>query len=174
MLLSMSIERVTIAGGTHGNELTGVYLVSQLQLRPELVAREGFETRSVLTNPRAFAAVRRYVDQGLNRSFGASTRQSPDPDKYEQGRARELAIELSEGVEPDSHVIFDLHTTTSNMGGSIVLSHLSPFNVGLAAWLQEECEEPVPVYHWVEKGAEISGTEPVILLREGRVVRNGN
>ena len=45
-----SIRKVALTGGTHGNELTGVYLIQKFLSRPELVQREGFETVCMHTN----------------------------------------------------------------------------------------------------------------------------
>ncbi|MGB8689622.1 MAG: succinylglutamate desuccinylase/aspartoacylase family protein, partial [Microcoleus sp.] len=33
------IKRVAIVGGTHGNELTGIYLVKKFEREPNLIAR---------------------------------------------------------------------------------------------------------------------------------------
>ena len=66
------IHRVAIVGGTHGNELTGVYLIKKFQQYPHLIHRSSFETLSLLGNPKAIAARTRYIDTDLNRCFNES------------------------------------------------------------------------------------------------------
>lgn len=62
------VLRVAICGGTHGNELTGVYIVRELQ--KQKVDRLGpVSVTTVLTNPRATDACRRYMEMDLNRCF---------------------------------------------------------------------------------------------------------
>ncbi|MFM6278863.1 MAG: succinylglutamate desuccinylase/aspartoacylase family protein, partial [Dolichospermum sp.] len=45
------LNRVLIVGGTHGNELTGVYLIKKFEKFPELINRSNFETLTLLANP---------------------------------------------------------------------------------------------------------------------------
>jgi aspartoacylase len=63
------IKRVLLVGGTHGNELIGVYLIKKFERNPELVRRNSFETLTLLGNPRAIEANVRYIDKDLNRCF---------------------------------------------------------------------------------------------------------
>ena len=67
-MISDLIRRVAIVGGTHGNELTGVYLVKKFQQSPNLLKRS-FDVITFLANPKAIAANRRYIDRDLNRCF---------------------------------------------------------------------------------------------------------
>lgn len=59
------LSRVAVCGGTHGNELSGVFLVREL-LRTEEPPQS---VQMVLSNPRAVQQCRRYVDTDLNRCF---------------------------------------------------------------------------------------------------------
>lgn len=62
------LSRVAICGGTHGNEMTGVYMVRHLQ--KEKIDKIGsVSVSTVLTNPRAVEICRRYVETDLNRCF---------------------------------------------------------------------------------------------------------
>ena len=51
------IKKLAITGGTHGNELTGVYLVKKWQKSPELVERSSFTTVTQLMNQQAIKEV---------------------------------------------------------------------------------------------------------------------
>ena len=68
-MTSNSIRKIAIVGGTHGNELTGVYAIEKLARFPERLRQYCFEVVTLLANPQAVAANRRYLDRDLNRSF---------------------------------------------------------------------------------------------------------
>lgn len=66
------LSQVAVCGGTHGNELSGVYLVRELlkaEKKKEEEAAEPVSVMMVLSNPRAMQQCRRYVDTDLNRCF---------------------------------------------------------------------------------------------------------
>ena len=69
VLRRQPVRRVSIVGGTHGNELLGVQLVGMLQQRPEETRRPSFESMCVLANPEAVRQNSRYVTVDLNRCF---------------------------------------------------------------------------------------------------------
>ena len=129
-MVSDSIRRVAIVGGTHGNELTGVYVVKKFAQFPQLIHRSSFECVTLLANPQAIAVNRRYVDRDLNRSFNNEDLVNPDLAGYEATRAKEIATQLT-----DIDLIIDLHSSTSNMGLTILPSSRHPFNLRLAAYL---------------------------------------
>jgi succinylglutamate desuccinylase len=129
-MLSKLIQRVAIVGGTHGNELTGVYLVNKFDLFPDLLARDSFECVTLLANPQAIAANRRYIDRDLNRSFANEDLSNSELTGSEENRAKEIAAQLT-----DIDLIIDLHSSTSNMGLTILPSSRHPFNLRLAAYL---------------------------------------
>lgn len=62
------LSRVAICGGTHGNEMSGVYMVRQLQQQKTEEAGSVSIT-AVLSNPEAVDICRRYKDTDLNRCF---------------------------------------------------------------------------------------------------------
>ena len=66
------LSRVAVCGGTHGNELSGVYLVRELlkvQKKEEEQGDPPMSVLMVLSNPRAMLQCRRYIDTDLNRCF---------------------------------------------------------------------------------------------------------
>jgi succinylglutamate desuccinylase len=129
------IQKVAIVGGTHGNELLGVYLVKKWQKFPELLHRESLECGTLISNPSAVAINQRYVDRDLNRCFATNDLADENLTSYEDGRAKEIAMQLGPKDQPLADVILDLHTTTSNMGISLLPSSKHPFNLRLAAYL---------------------------------------
>ncbi|AFY91648.1 aspartoacylase [Chamaesiphon minutus] len=134
-LLSGSIRRVAIVGGTHGNELTGIYTIENLNRCPHPIDGYSFECMTLLANPKAIAANRRYIDRDLNRCFGNADLSNLDLTNYEDILAKEIAAKLGPKDRPRADVIIDLHTSTSNMGLTILLSSKHPFNLRLAAYL---------------------------------------
>lgn len=147
------IKRVAIVGGTHGNEFTGAYLVKKFERFPNLIKRSSFETLTLLANPKAFALGRRYVDCDLNRCFSKEKLSNPYPIASEDQQAQ--AIEKILGQKGNSNVdfIIDLHSTTANMGLTIIPVDKSPFNIRLAAYLCS-INPLVNVYSWQQTGQE--------------------
>lgn len=131
------IRRVAIVGGTHGNELTGVYLVKKFQQFPDLIKRFSLDCTTLLANPKAIAANCRYVDRDLNRCFATDDLANDQLTGYENQRAREIAAQLGPKDHPNIDLIIDLHSTTSNMGLTIFPSSKHPFNLRLAAYLSQ-------------------------------------
>ncbi|XP_017712738.1 N-acyl-aromatic-L-amino acid amidohydrolase (carboxylate-forming) isoform X2 [Rhinopithecus roxellana] len=117
------LRRVAVTGGTHGNEMSGVYLAQHWLQSPAELQRLSFSTVPVLANPAATAACRRYVDHDLNRTFTSSflnSRPTPD-DPYEVTRARELNQLLGPKASGRAFdFVLDLHNTTANMGTCLI------------------------------------------------------
>ena len=65
-----TIDRVALVGGTHGNELTGIYLLNKYRQFPKLLGQHSFEVELFTANHEAHRANRRYIDRDLNRSLG--------------------------------------------------------------------------------------------------------
>lgn len=62
------LRRVAVTGGTHGNEMGGVYLAKHWLQAPGELQRPSFSAMPVLANPAATAACRRYLGCDLNRT----------------------------------------------------------------------------------------------------------
>jgi succinylglutamate desuccinylase len=123
------VRRVAIVGGTHGNELTGIYLVRKFQQFPAGLQRSSLVVKTLIANPEAVKLNRRYVDRDLNRCFTERDLANSSSSSYEVQRAQEIAAEL------DVDFIIDLHSTTANMGLTIIPASQEPFNWQLAAYL---------------------------------------
>jgi succinylglutamate desuccinylase len=128
------IDCVLIVGGTHGNEFTGAYLIKKFQQYP-VAQRTSFETITLFANPKAFAANRRYIDKDLNRCFRRIDLQDFSLTSYEDLRAREIDRQFGVKGETPVNAIVDLHTSTSNMGLTVMVDD-HPFNLRLAAHLK--------------------------------------
>ncbi|XP_004051707.2 N-acyl-aromatic-L-amino acid amidohydrolase (carboxylate-forming) isoform X2 [Gorilla gorilla gorilla] len=117
------LRRVAVTGGTHGNEMSGVYLARHWLHAPAELQRASFSAVPVLANPAATSSCRRYVDHDLNRTFTSSflnSRPTPD-DPYEVTRARELNQLLGPKASGRAFdFVLDLHNTTANMGTCLI------------------------------------------------------
>lgn len=149
------INQVAIVGGTHGNEFTGIYLVKKFEKKPDLISRTNFETQTLLANPQAFAAVKRYIDRDLNRCFMLKDLEAPTAGSYEETRAKFINQMLRPKGNPKFDFILDLHSTTANIGMTIILVNNHPFNLRMAAYLSS-VEPDVKVYICTKPGAENS------------------
>lgn len=124
------IDKILLSAGIHGNEKTGIYLVKKFKTNPDLVCRKNFTTETLLINTKAIDLNRRYYEIDLNRCFDLdSDRQYP---KYEQHLARTIYQQVK---KQKIDFVLDFHTSTSNMGLTLLLSNDRPFNIQLAAYL---------------------------------------
>lgn len=136
--MTVQIKTVALAGGTHGNELTGVHLLHHWKKNTSEIKRSSFDTELHLANPRANKEVRRYIDQDLNRQFNIDDLNNPNLNGYEQLRAKELNQLLGPKEAPKVDFIIDMHTTTANMGTSLIFNTSDPLVVGMAFYIKQK------------------------------------
>jgi succinylglutamate desuccinylase len=126
-------SKVVIVGGTHGNEWTGITIVKHFQesLRKKFPQ---LELEFLFANPEAYALNKRFKDEDLNRAF-----QYLDQNKvsYEHARAKEI----KSLIQVKECLVIDLHTTTSNMGKTVIISEFTPVIFSLCAKIQEEFDD---------------------------------
>ncbi|XP_066108319.1 N-acyl-aromatic-L-amino acid amidohydrolase (carboxylate-forming) isoform X2 [Saccopteryx bilineata] len=153
------LRRVAVTGGTHGNEMSGIYLARYWLQAPRELQRPSFSAVPVLANPAATAACRRYLGRDLNRTFTSTfltARAHPD-DPYEVTRARELNQLLGPKASGRAFdFILDLHNTTANMGTCLIAeSAHNVFAMHLCRYLQLQSSElPCHVFLYQSPGEE--------------------
>ncbi len=147
----MTIKRVALVGGTHGNELTGIHLLQHWQANPQEIARPSLEPELLFANPQANRAMKRYLDQDLNRQFALKDLQDPQLSQYEQSRAKVINQLLGPKEQPRVDFVIDLHTTTANMGLTLVLGCDSPLVIGMAFYIKQQMPEAVLFYEPKER-----------------------
>ncbi|XP_019366724.1 PREDICTED: aspartoacylase isoform X1 [Gavialis gangeticus] len=126
VVLEAPVRRVAIFGGTHGNELSGVFLVKHWQKNGAEIQRSGLQVTPFITNPRAVKKCTRYIDCDLNRVFDPDNlgRKVMEDIPYEVRKAQEINNLFGpKGSDVAYDLIFDLHNTTSNMGGTLILEN---------------------------------------------------
>jgi len=143
------IRKVAITGGTHGNELTGVYLINKFKKNPDLVKRDSFETFFMHTNLGAMKQCTRYVDKDLNRTFTLNGLNDSTLNSYEDKLAKEINQKIGpKGSDnPNVDFVMDLHSTTSNMGLSICISTEDKLSWQVAAYVKE-CMPELHIFSW--------------------------
>jgi aspartoacylase len=125
------VKKVLIFGGTHGNEWTGIFAIKKFA---DLLISEfpNLDLQFIHANPEAYRVNRRFKDEDLNRAF--QFLHEDRSESYEHVRAKEIKSFIDE--EPC--FILDLHTTTSNMGNTVIISHDRPINFSVASALTKQ------------------------------------
>lgn len=141
--MSINIDSVAIVGGTHGNELAGIYLVNYWQSNSEIIARNSFTTELLHANHNAMALNKRYTDADLNRQFSAKSLTDYSLSNYEQSRAKVLNQQLGPKGDPKTDLVIDLHNTTSNMGPTLLIPQKGRFYDLMAIYIRSKMPEVV-------------------------------
>ncbi|GAB0198000.1 aspartoacylase [Grus japonensis] len=156
------VRRVAVFGGTHGNELSGVFLVKHWQENGAEVQRTGMEVKPFLTNPRAVKKCTRYIDCDLNRVFDPDNlgRTVVEDIPHEVRRAQEINhIFGPKGSDDAYDLIFDLHNTTSNMGGTLILENSrDDFTIQMFHYIKDQDWQP------------LNNGDPLFLTLDGEVI----
>lgn len=151
------INNIVVAGGTHGNERTGVRLVEKWMENPGCYNTlcPSAKVQLVLSNPEAMRLNRRYRDHDLNRAFSQTCLDvTAEPQEYEFRRARELnKIYGPKGPGTKTDLLLDVHNTGSNMGYCLILSTRDPFTMKASAVLTQEFANAWIYYQPEERSA---------------------
>lgn len=160
----MKINKLLVSGGVHGNEYTGIYVVNRIKKYP--LKTKTLEIIPLLANPEAFKLSKRYKDQDLNRSFLTADLQNSSLSSYESHRARE--INHLYGTKSDSPVDFlvDLHTTTSNLGKTVITDGKTLLVNKLCAYLVEQIDDLRVIKHESVTSVAINNIAPMSLTIE--------
>ncbi len=127
------INNVLLVAGTHGNELSGIYLQKLIKERLYNADRTTFDTTPVIANPEAVKNNVRYLDCDLNREFSSHPSNTAPT-------AKEIAIATTwkeRYAKNSSQLIIDLHNTTSNMGATLILLANDPFYQKMGAYVKQ-------------------------------------
>lgn len=136
-------KTLAVVGGTHGNEFTGIYLLKKWQQQPALIKRASFETEMLFANPVAHKENKRYIEHDLNRCFELQQLDDDSLTSIEQLRAKEINQLLGPKSNPRVDFIIDLHTTTSNMGPTLLITKKGKFYNQLAAYITMKMPEVI-------------------------------
>ena len=147
------VKSIVVVGGTHGNEYTGVFVSKALARR---LQRENpyktFQLSTIIANPEAHLQNKRFIDQDLNRQFSYKALEDQDgldADNAEARRAAELnqllgpkfAPDADSCASPKTDLLIDLHTTTANMGTTLIVAQGDPLTTKAAAYVMLKCRK---------------------------------
>ena len=165
-----SIKTVTVVGGTHGNEYTGVWCIKALDRKKQELKEKfpSLEVSTLLGNPEAHYANKRFVHEDLNRAFSYEALHGsrdetngeiyPDTMSVEAKRAIQIDrilgpkfiadsehcdVEYNQDgtlCSPASDVVIDLHTTTTNMGVCLIIAEGDVLMTRAAAYVLNKCK----------------------------------
>ena len=145
----MTLKKILIVSGTHGNEINPVWAINQFNKQFK-TNNEYIKYKFIIGNPVAYERGCRYIDNDLNRSFNLIKNNS-DNSSYEINRANFLVDKFGiNGSEP-CDIAIDLHTTTANMGTSIVMYGRRPKDFLIAALLQHKFGLPIYLHEKDQK-----------------------
>ena len=145
----MTLKKILIVSGTHGNEINPVWAINQFNKQFKTI-NEYIEYKFIIGNPVAYERGCRYIDNDLNRSFNLIKNNS-DNSSYEINRANFLVDKFGiNGSEP-CDIAIDLHTTTANMGTSIVMYGRRTKDFFIAALLQHKFGLPIYLHEKDQK-----------------------
>ncbi|QFQ79379.1 aspartoacylase [Vibrio harveyi] len=131
------LNRVLLVAGTHGNELSGIYLQKLIKDRLYVADRSTFNTQCVLGNPEAVKQNVRYVETDLNREFALANQSSPATQQE-----TEIAQQFTQvHAHQENQLIIDLHNTTSNMGATLILVSNDVFYRKMGAYVKQRMPE---------------------------------
>ncbi|XP_061465501.1 N-acyl-aromatic-L-amino acid amidohydrolase (carboxylate-forming) [Rhineura floridana] len=150
-----SLRRVAVCGGTHGNEMTGVYLAKHWLRDASELQRGTFHATPFLGNPRATEQCVRYIGRDLNRTFTDELLNSTDlaTKPYEVQCAQEINKAFGpRGSSQAYDFMFDLHNTTANMGSCLFVA-------------SEHCLLPMHMCDYIQKHYTL-GRCPVFLYQQ--------
>uniref|UniRef100_UPI0037E78417 N-acyl-aromatic-L-amino acid amidohydrolase (carboxylate-forming) B-like n=1 Tax=Semicossyphus pulcher TaxID=241346 RepID=UPI0037E78417 len=134
------LSRVAICGGTHGNEMSGVYMVREMQ-KQRADQAGSVSVTTVMSNPRAVEVCRRYVETDLNRCFTDALLSTPITESapYELRRAQELNAQLGpKGSKQAVDMLCDLHNTTANMGTCLIMNCIDWVTLHIYKYIQSK------------------------------------
>ena len=168
----MTLKKILIVSGTHGNEINPVWAINQFNKQFKTIDKN-IEYKFVIGNPLAYERGCRYIDNDLNRSFDLN-RYSLNNSIYEIERANFLVEKFGvNGLEP-CQIAIDLHTTTANMGTSIVMYGRRKRDFCLAALLQHKFGLPIYLHEKDEKqtGFLVEAWPCGLVIEIGSVAQN--
>jgi len=144
-LSGQPIRNVVIVGGTHGNEYTGVWCIKAIENSP-LKDFPSLEISTLLGNPQAHLENKRFIHSDLNREFTEdklTVGEEGLPLTVESLRAREVDMILGPKFGSERHrttdVVVDLHSTTANMGTTLIIPEGDVIMAQAAAYVMHKC-----------------------------------
>lgn len=123
--------KFAIIGATHGNEPLGTALISSWSVSPPKKFKHDFEC--FIGNPKAYELNKRYVDSDLNRAY--------DNEVNPLGNEQTRSSELKNLIHGKFDFSIDIHTTTSNMGYTVIMPKTDSITRNAGFYLKQKFDE---------------------------------
>ena len=170
----MNFKKILLVSGTHGNEINPIWAVNEFKRKKKSIDND-IEYKYIIGNPLAYEKGLRYVDIDLNRSFKAQEENTQNlKNNYEINRANFLVEQFGINGHDPCEVAIDLHTTTANMGTSIVMYGRRRKDFCLAALLQHKFGLPIYLHEKDKKqtGFLVESWPCGLVIEIGAVAQN--
>ena len=89
----MTVQRILIVSGTHGNEINPIWAVKQFN-KEENSLNHSIEYEYIIGNPIAYEKACRYIDADLNRSFKEGKNHNKDKDSFYEIKRGNVALKI--------------------------------------------------------------------------------
>lgn len=140
------IQSVIITGGVHGNEYTGVWCVKALERKFQSTGFQdkyaSLDLSTLIGNPEAHSANKRFMDTDLNRLFTLEALTSAAT-SMEGHRAKEIdqlvGPKFGASKPTSRDCIIDLHSTTANMGLTLIFPEGDVLMARACAYAMHKC-----------------------------------
>jgi len=137
------LKNVVVVGGTHGNEYTGVWCIKALNRTLGTINSQypSLNISTLLANPQAHLENKRFIHNDLNRQFSSKAISEVNDDTLPQSVEALRALEINQLIGPKfsstvtADVVIDLHTTTANMGVTVIIAQGDPVMAQAAAYV---------------------------------------
>jgi aspartoacylase len=142
------VNKILITAGTHGNELSGIEYVKNLQankqLRDQLLGRaRDIDIEVEIVNKLAVERRTRYVEEDLNRQFSQEKLSALTGDNLEHQLAIDFNVAFGPKYEPTRDLVIDIHNTTSNMGPTLIILQSDEFHQKMAQYVKANMPEAI-------------------------------
>ena len=134
------LQKIAIVGGTHGNEMSGIQLVSNWIRHGIPGAFSDLDIDCLFANTAAMDANVRFLEEDLNRQF-TPQKLSASPTCLEARLAQQLNETLGPKGQSDFDLVIDIHNTTSSMGATLIILEADEFHVQLARYVKHHMPE---------------------------------
>ncbi len=167
----MTLNKILIVSGTHGNEINPVWAVKQF-CKQNNITKNNIEYKFIIGNPLACKKGVRYINSDLNRCF--DFKKNLGKTNYEFDRAKLLVEKFGIRSSEPCAIAIDLHTTTANMGTSIVMYGRRNKDFCLAALLQNKFGLPIYLHENDnnQKGFLVEAWPCGLVIEVGSVAQN--
>lgn len=146
MTENTQIKKILITAGTHGNELSGIEYVKNLQANENILTallpmQSDIDIEFMLVNKLAIERRIRYIEEDLNRQFNQEKLSVLSGDNLEHQLAIEFNTTFGPKHQSTTDLVIDIHNTTSNMGATLIILRVDVYHQQMARFIKQRMPE---------------------------------